>query len=394
VVELIERSRRAQAAARKRYHEIVLGTIRSTWRRVGSAKKLTEREAKLVKMALRNVDVLRTAVVALEAARDGLTVSDYHGRLRQIVKWADIWSKGTQVWLSHNNNLKRHLAASPPVCLRTAEDMDSAESMVSVLRAHRLKNPASKLGTLIQRMQAGERLAAKKQSAYDAIPTEAIARGSASAGLLPKKNVKAEAWDAGTRFQVRVAFSVGDPDAPGPARAFVTSRGNATLTPELLLWFVVRVLADAEGLDRRSPQVMGLGTSDYLSILRARADGRADRSRSGRIWKLMLRSMKLTRRAPVKTDVAIVVNLVRGPRAEVKWLSMVHLQGPVGDVAMVYAPWMVWDHFETSMPQKDKLKLRRYLKALSPYLKAGRLGNPIAAARAVNAVIRQATVSR
>ena len=390
VVDLLEEGKAARSRARVQMAEIVVDSIRDSWTQVGLSNGLSPKEAHLVKLAMANVEVMRSALGSLGAAREGLTLHDYDTRLRQIVEWANIWSKGSDQLLPGPHSGKHRLRGKRTTCVQEAEDAEDVESIILAFRAYAAQNQTGNVLELIRLMQASSRKTARAP-ARPALPD---VRDAKNAGALHKlmaaKEIGAKAWDEDTTLQVRVSFHVGDLNAPGPALAHVATSGHMERAPALLLGLVIRTIGDVEGLHRRSGQIMGLGVEDYLKVLGARATGGIDRSKFGKVWALMQRSIRLTSKPPPTTDAAIVVNLLRGQAPEMKWFAMVHLQGPVGDIAQLWAPWVIWDHFDSVLPKKEKVVLRGYIQQLSRHPKVEVLRNPFAAAKWVEKVVAAA----
>ena len=208
--------------------------------------------------------------------------------------------------------------------------------------------------------------------------------------LLAKKALDSTAWDEGTVLQIRMSVFVGDPNSAAPAQVHVETTGKLEHAPEALLWLVVRTLTDVDGLHQRSAQVGGLGVEDYVRLVESRATGREDRSRAGRTWGMMLRAVSLTSQRPPTSDLSVVMNLVDGGVSKLKWIGMIHLQGPVGDIAHVYAPWLVWNHLERVLPAKEKAVIKRYMETLAKAPRRWQSTSPIEAAQWVDAVVRAA----
>ena len=206
--------------------------------------------------------------------------------------------------------------------------------------------------------------------------------------LLAKKALENPALDEGTVLQIRFSVSVGDPNSTAPARAYVETKGDLKHAPEALLWLVVRSLTDVDGLHVRSQQVGGLGVQDYVRLLGSRASGRPGASPSGSMWRRMLPAMKLVRRKPPRSDLSLVLNLVDGGVSGMKWIGMVHLQGPVGDVAHLFAPWLVWDHLDRVLPPKGRSAVNAYMKTLAQAAMPWEATGPVQAARWVDKTIK------
>ena len=158
--------------------------------------------------------------------------------------------------------------------------------------------------------------------------------------LFGNRRLGSTAWDAGTVLQACIAFH--KPQAGDRPEVKVRLTGDSDYAPELLLWLAVRVIQDANALRSRSLTPLGMGAPEYIDLLDARATKRP--SQWSASWAPYLRMMRATHAPSGPMAYQIVVNLVAGQRRNARWLCMVHLEGPVPDVALVVAPWILWDH--------------------------------------------------
>ena len=381
---------RVQTESRLVMANMVVNSIRDTWKQVGLSMKLDAKEAKLVKLALKNVKVLRREVGALEAVRDGLTLREYDTRLQQLISWSNIWSKGATSLRTTIGDPDQPLRVTPGQCVREIADSQSIESLITTLRLHKAREPKLKLGELVALLQASARDAMKERKGAQRLAHQPTPVPGGARRLLAAKEIGAPGLDRGTALQMRVSFHVGNPDAPGPVLAHVERTGDFTRGPELLLWLIIRTVGDVDGLHTRSGQVMGLGVEDYLRVFGERGAGGADKTRTGKIWAQMSRSIRLTPRQLPTVDCAVATNLIGGGASGLKWLGMVHLQGSVGDIAQLYAPWLIWDYLDKELPAAHKAVVRSYIKKLAAHPGHGRFRSPLEAAQWVERVVKAA----
>jgi tetratricopeptide (TPR) repeat protein len=214
------------------------------------------------------------------------------------------------------------------------------------------------------------------------------------------KTVGNAALDPGTLLQMRVSFRVGGESERPQARVELRCPwgGHPDLhqVPELLLWLFARTLLDVDGLHMRSADVCHMGAREYLDLIREcalnpKSEHAELRVQSGAILAA-LGGMDLLDSPLPNTDCAVVANLLPwpqvGPRARV---CKVHLQGPVGDIAHVWAPLLALVRASGLLAPEDHQRLAYYLDALVDG--TGRFNDVLDAARWVNQVLQGAEVA-
>lgn len=214
------------------------------------------------------------------------------------------------------------------------------------------------------------------------------------AHLGSSRRLGAAAWDKGTVLQVRVEFDVGDVSSPEPARAFVETRGDLEFAPELVLWLAMRTVMDVNGLHTRSQELLGLGVGDFLTLLQSQTTPERGpllgSYRGGPIFSSVVPSGE----RPQNPSCAIVVNLIDGGASGMRWLCVIHLQGPVGDLAHVVAVPLAWDQLQRSMSEEQQRTTGRYIQRLEASGGSRWINSHMAGAKWIDEVIRTVEAPR